>query len=79
MSTASIVSPSCGRSLQVVRARTMQYAAACAYDDHVFCPFRTNAPPERAACVRSEARSLPASGSLKPWHQISLASRIRGR
>ena len=33
------------------------------------------APP----AVRRLARSLPASGSLKPWHQCSSASRMFGQ
>ena len=34
---------------------------------------------ERRARVRTLARSEPASGSLKPWHQITSAARISGR
>ena len=30
------------------------------------------------AVVRRLARSLPAIGSLKPWHQCSSASRMEG-
>ncbi len=30
------------------------------------------------AVVRRLARSLPASGSEKPWHQWSVASRMEG-
>ena len=30
------------------------------------------------ASVRRLARSLPASGSLKPWHQCSSAPRMEG-
>ena len=40
----------------------------------------TRYPPSTGtARVVSEARSLPASGSLKSWHHSSSAERIRGR
>ena len=38
---------------------------------HTFWPFTTHSSPSRTARVASDARSLPAPGSLKSWHQIS--------
>src|SRR4029077_18585753 len=35
------------------------------------CPLITYWSPSRVAVARKEARSDPASGSLKPWHQRS--------
>ena len=35
--------------------------------------------PSRAAAVVIEARSEPASGSLKPWHQMTSPAAIGGR
>src|SRR5262249_565678 len=35
----------------------------------ILCPWITYSSPSRVAVVRKEARSDPASGSLKPWHQ----------
>ena len=49
----------------------MPNSAWCAPDDHTFCPFTIQSSPSRTAVVRSDARSEPASGSLKSWHQIS--------
>ena len=39
----------------------------------------TNSSPSRIAFVPREARSLPAFGSEKPWHQISSPERIFAR
>ena len=41
-----------------------------------FCPVTTQSSPSCTARVFSAARSEPASGSLKPWHQISSPERI---
>jgi hypothetical protein len=54
----------------------MHQSAMCANDDQTFCPLRTNTSPRRSIRVRTAARSEPASGSEKPWHQISSADRI---
>ena len=40
-------------------------------DVHTFCPVTTQSSPSRTARVASEARSLPAPGSLNSWHQTS--------
>src|SRR5262249_505978 len=37
----------------------------------ILCPWITYSSPSRVAVVRKDARSDPASGSLKPWHQRS--------
>ena len=44
--------------------------------DQVFCPFRTQWPSFFSALARRLARSLPASGSLKPWQKMSSPLRI---
>ena len=57
----------------------MQKSAMCANDDQTFCPLTTKWSPCSSMRVRDAARSLPASGSEKPWHQISSAIRIFDR
>ena len=57
----------------------MHQSAMCANDDHTFWPLTTNTSPRRSIRVRTAARSEPASGSEKPWHQISSAERIFAR
>ena len=42
----------------------------------IFCPLTTYSSPSRTARVRSEARSEPAPGSEKPWHQTTSPLRI---
>ena len=50
----------------------MAQRAWCASEVHTFCPETIQSPPgSRTARVASEARSLPAPGSLNSWHQIS--------
>ena len=48
---------------------------------HVFWPVRRQPPAasSRSARLLMPARSLPASGSLQPWHQRSSAAAMRGR
>ena len=46
---------------------------------HTFWPLTTKWSPSRTARVWRFARSEPALGSEKPWHQSSSAVRIRGR
>ena len=57
----------------------MHQSARCAYDDQTFWPLTTYRPSRSSARVRTDARSEPAPGSEKPWHQISSAERIFGR
>jgi hypothetical protein len=54
----------------------MHHSAMCANDDHTFWPFTTKTSPRRSMRVRTAARSDPAPGSEKPWHQTSSAERI---
>ena len=51
----------------------------CAKDDQTFWPSTTKWPFSRRAVVRTAERSEPASGSEKPWHQISSVERIFSR
>ncbi len=50
----------------------------CANDDQTFWPLTTKWSPLSSTRVRAAARSEPAPGSEKPWHQISSADRIFG-
>ena len=59
-----------------VRASSMHHLDWCAYVVHTFWPVTMYSSPLSTAFVFSEARSLPDSGSEKPWHQISSADRI---
>ena len=78
MSTISIEMPRCVGTVSSVRASTPHQRANWPQDTHVFCPLRTKWSSRSTALVRSDARSDPASGSEKPWHQISSAERIAG-
>ena len=76
MSTMSMEIPRWRATVSSVRARTPHQRAYWPQDTQVFWPLRTNWSSCSTARVRSEARSEPASGSEKPWHQISSAERI---
>ena len=78
MSTISIEMPRCFGPVSSVRASTPHQRAYWPHETHVFWPLRTKWSSCSTARVRSEARSEPASGSEKPWHQISSAERIGG-
>jgi hypothetical protein len=54
-----------------VRAIRMPNWLFCAPEFQIFEPLTTHSSPSRTARVPRLARSLPASGSLKSWHQIS--------
>ncbi len=62
-----------------VRASSTPKSDRCAQVVHTFCPVTTHSSPSRSARVASEARSEPAPGSLKSWHQISSLRTIGGR
>ena len=66
-----------------VRASRIPQSATSAPEVHTFCPVTTHSSPSRTPRVRREARSLPASGSLKSWHQssspFSIGARKRSR
>ena len=68
ISTRKYVSPLCFGTVASVRARQMAQSAFLASDVQTFWPVRSQPPSARSALVRSEARSEPASGSLKSWH-----------
>src|SRR3954451_20782756 len=57
----------------------MHHLEYCAPEVQTFWPVTTHSSPSLTARVFRPARSEPASGSLKPWHQISSALRIVGR
>ena len=72
--------PCCGRGASgSVRARHRPHEANWAYEVQTLRPLTRYPPSTGVARVASDARSLPASGSLKSWHQISSAERIAGR
>jgi len=55
-----------------------QVSACPAYEVQIFWPLMRQCGPCRSARVRSDARSEPASGSEKPWHQIVWPCAIGG-
>ena len=59
-----------------VRATSMHHFEYWAPLVQTFWPVTTQSSPSLTARVLSAARSEPASGSEKPWHQISSADRI---
>ena len=66
MSTISAVIPCWGRGASAsVRARHSPQEANCAYDVQTLRPVTSKPPSTGVARVEREARSLPASGSLK--------------
>ena len=62
-----------------VRATSMHHLASWASVVHTFWPVTTQSSPSLTALVFSDARSEPASGSEKPWHQISSPERMGSR
>ena len=64
--TRKIVRPACFLPPLVVRASRKHHCAIVAYDVQIFWPVMRQPSPSRVAVVRREARSEPASGSLKP-------------
>jgi hypothetical protein len=79
MSTISIEMPRWRGPSSSVRASTPHQRAYWPHETQVFWPLNTKSPSSfTRARVRSDARSEPASGSEKPWHQISSAERIDG-
>src|SRR5712691_1907848 len=71
--------PWCFGTSGFVRTSRMIQCAKCAPEVHTFWPLTTKWSPWSTARVRRLARSEPAPGSEKPWHQISSALRIAGR
>ena len=54
-----------------MRTNVKHQSACWAPEVHTFWPFTTKSSPSRTAAVRSDARSLPASGSLMPSPKVS--------
>ncbi len=79
MSRISQVIPLCLGASGSVRTSSSQKSATWARVLQIFWPVTTYSSPSRTARVRSDARSDPASGSEKPWHQTLSPRRIRGR
>ena len=69
MSTSRKEMPRCFAASGSVRTSSAMWSAACAREVQIFCPFTVYSSPSRTALVCSEARSEPAPGSEKPWHQ----------
>src|SRR5215475_2519763 len=79
MPTRRKVMPLCLATVGSVRTRKKPQSATCAMLVHTFWPFSTYQSPSSTARVWRLARSLPALGSEKPWHQSSSAFRILPR
>ena len=79
MSMRKYVNPLCFSASESVRATSMHHLECCAPLVHTFWPVTTHCPSLFTARVFSAARSEPASGSEKPWHQISSPDRIGAR
>ena len=71
MSTMKYVRPLCFGSSGSVRATSMPRSARWASVFQTFWPLTTHSSPSRTARVARPARSEPAPGSEKSWHQIS--------
>ena len=54
-------------------------SARCANEVQILEPFNTNSSPSIAACVWSDAKSEPVSGSEYPWHHCIPPDAISGR
>ena len=79
MSTRKYVIPSCRGEPGSVRAMQIAQSACLASEVQIFCPVSRQPPSARSARVVMPARSDPAPGSLKSWHQVSWWRRVRGR
>ena len=76
--TMKYVSPSYFCALLVRQSMIIQLAK-CARLVHTLWPLMIQLSPSRTADACTLARSLPAFGSEKPWHQISSAAKRGGR
>ncbi len=63
MGTIIIEMPLCFGASGSVRTATQLWVATCAIVFHIFCPLITHSSPSSTARVRSDAMSVPASGS----------------
>ena len=79
--TISQVIPACLRTSGsgFVRTSISQYSATWPKLVQIFWPLSTYSSPSRSARVRRLARSDPAFGSEKPWHQTCSPLSIAGR
>ena len=77
--TSSIVIPRCRGAPGSLRTSMKIQFAVRASDVQIFWPSITHVSPSSRARVRSPARSDPAPGSEKPWHQRSSPLTMRGR
>jgi hypothetical protein len=62
-----------------VRARQIPQSATRPLEHHTFWPWSTQESPSGTAEVDNDARSDPAPGSLKSWHQTRVPSASPGR
>ncbi len=69
MSPANQVMPWCLGTSTLVRAMSMPMSAVWPSEVHTFWPLTIHSSPSLTARVVSPARSEPAPGSLKSWHQ----------
>ncbi len=79
MSTSRHVMPLCLGTLVSVRTSSSHQFARLPSVFHVLWPLTTQESPSSTAEHRSDARSEPAFGSEKPWHQMSSPRSMRGR
>ena len=79
MSQITQVMPLCLAASGSVRTSSSWWSATSAKLVQIFCPLTTNSSPSTTARVFNPARSLPASGSLNPWHHTVSPRRMRGR
>ena len=69
MSMANQVMPWCFGASGAVRARSMPMSAVWPKEVQTFWPVTIHSSPSRTALAVRPARSEPAPGSLKSWHQ----------
>ena len=79
MSSRKYVMPRWRNDPCSVRASRMAQSEYWAPLVHTFWPCTIQPSPSRSAFVRRLARSEPASGSLKSWHQMCSPRRIGSR
>ncbi len=71
MSMTMVVMPLCLGASGSVRMVARPKPARCAPLVHTFWPLTSQPPSTRVPRVLTPAASLPASGSLKSWHQMT--------
>ena len=79
MSTSRHEMPACLGTSGSVRTSSSHQFARWPSVFHTFWPLMTKVSPSSTARVRSDARSDPALGSEKPWHQMSSPRSMLGR